>query len=185
MVGQLARHKGLRAIGVAGGAEKCAFAVEQLGFDACIDHRVAADARALRAVLAEACPDGVDIYFENVAGKTLEAVLPLMNVGGRIPICGMVAWYNAGALGGGASEGPDRLPKVWRTILVNRLTVSGFIISDHFDRFGEFLAEVGPLVRAGKIAYREDVTEGLENAPDAFLRMLDGKNFGKTLVKVA
>lgn len=135
--------------------------------------------------MAEACPDGVGIYFENIAGKTLEAVLPLMNSGGRTPICGMVAWYNAGALGGGASEGPDRLPKVWRRILVHRLTVGGFIISDHFDRFGEFLAEAGPLVRDGRIVYLQGVTEGLENAPDVFLRMLDGKKFGKTLVKIA
>lgn len=184
MVGQLARQKGLRAVGVAGGADKCAFAVKELGFDACIDHRAAGDAKALRKSLADACPDGIDIYFENVAGKTLEAVLPMMNVGGRMPLCGMIAWYNAGALGAGETAGPDRLPKVWRTILVNRLTVGGFIISDHFDRFGDFLAEIGPLVRDGKIAYREDVTEGLEQAPAAFIRMLQGKNFGKTLVKV-
>jgi NADPH-dependent curcumin reductase CurA len=184
MVGQLAKQKGLRAVGVAGGADKCAYAVEELGFDACIDHRAASDAKALRKSLSEACPDGIDIYFENVAGMTLDAVLPMMNVGGRIPLCGMIAWYNAGALGAGETAGPDRLPKAWRTILVNRLTVGGFIISDHFDRFGDFIAEVGPLVKSGKIVYREDVSEGLENAPAAFIRMLEGKNFGKTLVKV-
>lgn len=184
MVGQLAKQKGLRAIGIAGGADKCAYAVEELGFDACIDHRAARDVKALRKSLSEECPDGIDIYFENIAGMTLEAVLPMMNVGGRIPLCGMIAWYNSGALGAGETSGPDRLPKAWRTILVNRLTVGGFIISDHFDRFADFLSEVGPLVGNGKIVYREDVTEGLENAPEAFIRMLGGKNFGKTIVKV-
>lgn len=185
MVGQLAKQKGLRAIGVAGGADKCAYAVKELGFDACIDHRAASDVKDLRKSLSDACPDGIDIYFENVAGMTLEAVMPMMNVGGRIPLCGMIAWYNAGALGAGETTGPDRLPKAWRTILVNRLTVGGFIISDHFDRFGDFLSEVGPLVGNGKIVYREDVTDGLEHAPEAFIRMLSGKNFGKTVVKVS
>ena len=96
----------------------------------------------------------------------------------------MIAWYNSGALGAGQTAGPDRLPKAWRTILVNRLTVGGFIISDHFDRFGDFLAEVGPLVNSGKIVYREDVTEGLENAPDAFIRLMSGETTGKTVVRL-
>ena len=179
MVGQLARARGLRAVGVAGGPEKCAMAVEDLGFDACLDHR-AHDARGLRAALKEACPEGVDVYFENVGGDTLEAVLPLMNAGGRIPVCGMVAWYD-GAPGGGR----DRLPLAWRSILVKRLAVQGFIISDHWDRLPEFLAEVGPMVATGRVRVLEDVAEGLEAAPAAFLSMLRGGNRGKQLVRVS
>ncbi|MBD3625837.1 MAG: NADP-dependent oxidoreductase [Rhodobacteraceae bacterium] len=180
MVGQLAKAKGLRAVGVAGGEDKCRFAVEELGFDACIDHRAHETADSLQAALKAEAPDGIDIYFENVAGKTLEAVLPLMNVHGRIPLCGAVAWYE-----GGSDADHDQLPAAWRGLLTNRLTVGGFIIADHYDRFPEFLKEVAPLVSAGKIAYREDIAEGLENAPEAFLGMLKGKNFGKQLVRVA
>ena len=185
MVGQLGKIHGLRVVGVAGGVEKCAYAVETLGLDACIDHRAAPDAKALRAALAEACPEGVDIYWENVGGKTLEAVVPLMNVGGRIPVCGMIAWYNRGVLGPGGQPGPDRLPKMWRTILVNRLSVNGFIVLDHFHRFPEFVGEVGGYLRDGRIAYRETVAEGLDSAPAAFMAMLEGGNFGKQLVKVS
>ena len=184
MVGQLARARGLRAVGVAGGPEKCAFAREELGFDACLDHR-AHDARSLREALGEACPRGVDVYFENVGGDTLEAVLPLMNANGRIPVCGMIAWYDLGGLGGGPAAGTDRLPRAWRTILVSRLAVQGFIVSDHWDRLPEFLAEVAPMVRDGRVRFREDVAEGLEAAPRAFLAMLRGGNFGKQLVQVA
>ena len=185
VVGQLGKIHGLRVVGVAGGAEKCAYAVETLGLDACIDHRAAPDAKALRAALAEACPEGVDIYWENVGGKTLEAVVPLMNVGGRIPVCGMIAWYNRGVLGPGGQPGPDRLPKMWRTILVNRLSVNGFIVLDHFHRFPESVGEVGGYLRDGRIAYRETVAEGLDSAPAAFMAMLEGGNFGKQLVKVS
>lgn len=179
MVGQLARARGLRAIGVAGGAEKCAYAVDALGFDACLDRR-AHDATSLRGALGEACPEGVDVYFENVGGDTLQAVLPLMNVAGRIPVCGMIAWYD-----GAPEGGRDRLPAAWRAILVKRLAVQGFIISDHWSRLPEFLAEVGPLVREGRIRWHEDVAEGLDAAPRAFLSMLQGGNFGKQLVRVA
>ncbi|NNG04863.1 MAG: NADP-dependent oxidoreductase [Inquilinus sp.] len=185
VVGQLGKIHGLRVVGVAGGAEKCAHAVDTLGLDTCIDHRAAADAGALREALAAACPDGVDIYFENVGGKTLEAVIPLMNVGGRIPVCGMIAWYNSGGPGAGAQEGGDRLPKLWRTILVNRLSVNGFIVFDHFHRYPAFAKEVGGHLRDGRITYREDVAEGLETAPEAFMAMLKGGNFGKQLVKVS
>ncbi len=185
VVGQLAKIAGLRAVGVAGGAEKCAYVVDELGFDACIDHRAAPDADALRAQLAEACPDGVDIYYENVGGKTLEAVIGLMNQFGRIPVCGTIAWYDLGGLGAGAVEGPNTLPRVWRSILVNRLSVRGFIVWDHADRFKEFLTEVSGHIREGRLKYRETVTEGLENAPEAFLSLLKGGNFGKQLVKVA
>ncbi len=184
LVGQLAKISGLRVVGVAGGAEKCAWAVEELGFDACIDHRAAPDIREMRGQLAEACPDGVDIYYENVGGMTLEAVVPLMNQFGRIPVCGMIAWYDLGGLGMGKTPGPNLLPRVWRTILVNRLAVRGFIVTDHADRFRDFISEVGGYVRDGRVKYRESVTEGLENAPSAFMSLLKGGNFGKQLVKV-
>lgn len=184
MVGQMAKLLGLRVVGIAGGADKCKLAKETFGFDECLDHRAYEDAKALRAALSEQCPNGVDIYFENVAGKVLEAVLPLMNVGGRIPVCGMIAWYNAGALGGNMTGAKDNLPKMWRTILVNRLHVHGFIISDHFERFPEFLMDAGPRVGKGDIKYVEDIAEGLENAPRTFMNMLKGGNFGKQIVKV-
>jgi NADPH-dependent curcumin reductase CurA len=185
VVGQLGKIRGLRVVGVAGGPEKCAFAVDELGFDACVDHRAAADADALGRELAAACPDGVDVYFENVGGKTLDAVIPLMNVFGRIPVCGMISQYNLGGLGMAGGGGPDRLPRLWRTILVQRLSVRGFIIFDHYDRAREFQGEVAGYLRDGRIKYREWVTEGLENAPAAFLQLLKGGNFGKALVKVA
>ncbi len=181
IVGQLARRQGLRVVGVAGGAEKCRHVVRDLGFDACVDHRAAPDAQTLRADLARACPGGVDIYFENVGGKTLDAVLPLMNLGGRIPICGMISQYNSS----GAAQGPDRLPQLWRELLFRRLTASGFIISDHYDRFPDFLAEVAPLVQAGSLVWKEWIVDGIEAAPQAFIDMLDGRNFGKTLVRMA
>ena len=184
MVGQLAKHMGLRTVGIAGGAEKCAFATESLGFDACIDHKAYDDAKTLRAALQDACPKGVDIYFENVGGKVLDAVLPMMNTFGRIPICGMISGYNSGALGGVEAAGPDRMPVLWRSLLVKRMAAAGFIISDHYDRYGEFLKTVGPLVGTGKIKVREDVAEGLENAPEAFRGLLKGRNFGKQLVKL-
>ena len=178
MVGQLAKARGLRAVGVAGGPAKCAHAVEELGLDACLDRR-AHDVRSLRAALSEACPDGVDVYFENVGGAVLEAVLPLMNAHGRIPVCGMISWYD------GAAPDAPLLPRAWRAILVKRLAVEGYIISDHWDRLPEFLAEVGPMVREGRVRFREDVAEGLEAAPAAFLSMLGGGNLGKQLVHVA
>lgn len=185
VVGQLGKARGLRVVGVAGGAEKCAWAVEELGFDACIDHRAAPDAGALRAAIAAECPDGVDIYYENVGGKTLEAVYPLMNVGGRIPVCGMISWYDLGGLGMGPVDGPDRLPRFWRTVLVQRLRVQGFIITDHWDRLGEMVETLAPMLADGRLKWRETVTEGLENAPAAFISMLSGGNFGKQLVRVA
>lgn len=184
MVGQLARLAGLRTVGIAGGAQKCALATGTFGFDACLDHRAHADARALRAALGDACPDGIDIYFENVGGKVLEAVIPLMNNFGRIPLCGMISWYNAGGLGAGAGTGELSLPAVWSTILRRFLSVNGFIISNHFDRFPKFLAEVGPKVAAGEIRYLEDIAEGLENAPATFMALLKGGNTGKQIVKL-
>jgi len=185
LVGQLGKAYGLRVVGVAGGADKCTYAVNELGFDACIDHRAASDARALRHHLSEACPKGIDIYFENVGGKTLEAVIPLMNVHGRIPICGMISWYNSGGLGMGLTEGPNLLPQVWRNILVKRLSLRGFIITDHYDRFPAFVSEVSSHIRDGRVTYRESVAQGLAAAPAAFINLLEGGNFGKQLVAVS
>ena len=183
MVGQLAKSLGLRAVGIAGGADKCALAVDTFGFDACLDHRAFPDARALRKALAEAAPDGIDIYFENVGGKVLEAVIPLMNPHGRIPLCGMISWYNAGGLGAGA-EAAMSVPALWRSILVQHLTVQGFIISNHWDRMPDFLADVAPTVANGEIKVVEDIAQGLENAPAAFIGLLEGRNVGKQLVKL-
>ncbi|MFD2739121.1 NADP-dependent oxidoreductase [Sulfitobacter aestuarii] len=185
MVGQLAKSMGLRVIGIAGGTEKCVAARELFGFDACIDHSAHGSADDLRAALKEVCPEGIDIYFENVGGKVLEAVLPLMNPHGRIPICGMIAWYNAGGLGESAQDMGLTAPKLWRNILVKFLSVNGFIISNHWNRFPEFLNQVAPLVADGSIAVKEDITDGLENAPQAFIDLLEGGNFGKAIVKVA
>ncbi|GGA28158.1 NADP-dependent oxidoreductase [Neptunicoccus cionae] len=179
LAGQLAKAKGCKVIGVAGGAEKCSFAVDELGFDACLDHKAAKDGRELGAQIKEAAPQGVDVYFENVGGKTLEAVLPNMNMFGRIAICGMIAWYN----GDNVAEAAP-LPAVWSTILTNRLTVQGFLFPDHQDSAAAFFKEVAPMMAAGKIKFRESVAEGLENAPEAFLELLNGDNFGKQLVRV-
>jgi NADPH-dependent curcumin reductase CurA len=176
---QLARRKGLRVIGIAGGAEKCAYAVESLGCHVCLDHRDG-DAATLSAQIAAAAPEGVDVYFENVGAKVLEAVLPHMKVHGRIAVCGMIGWYS----GRGAAEAMP-LPRAWRMILTKRLRVQGFIIFDHADRRDAFLAEVAPLVRAGEIVWRETVAEGIEAAPAAFMAMLEGGNFGKQLVRLA
>ncbi|GAA6200259.1 NADP-dependent oxidoreductase [Aquicoccus sp. SU-CL01552] len=184
MVGQVARLAGLRTVGIAGGAEKCKLATETFGFDACLDHRAYDSARDLRAALKGECPDGIDIYFENVGGKVLEAVMPLMNNHGRIPICGMIAWYNAGGLGAGASDEGLTAPGLWRNILVKFLSVNGFIISNHYDRYPQFLKEVAPKVMSGEIAYLEDIAEGLENAPATFMALLKGGNKGKQIVKL-
>ncbi|MEM9140952.1 MAG: NADP-dependent oxidoreductase [Pseudomonadota bacterium] len=186
LVGQLGKLKGLRVVGVAGGADKCAYAVEELGFDACIDHYAQEDGPAMKAALEAECPDGVDVYFENVAGKTLEGVIGLMNVHGRIPVCGMISQYNLPGMGlGGGKGGGNELPRIWRTILVNRLSVRGFIITDHYDRFPAFLEDVSGYIRDGRVTYREHVVEGIENGPATFISMLTGGNFGKTLIKVA
>jgi len=184
MVGQLAKAKGLRAVGVAGGADKCKMAVEEFGFDACIDHRAHDNVKDLRAALKAECPDGIDVYFENVGGPVLEAAMSLMNPFGRIPVCGMIAWYNAGSLGAEARGEGLTAPKLWRTILVNFLSVNGFIISNHWDQYPTFIKEVAPMLKDGRVKYREDITEGLENAPKAFMELLTGGNQGKAIVKV-
>jgi len=151
--------------------------VNELGFDACVDHR-AAD---LPAKLAEACPKGVDVYFENVGGATWSAVLPLFNNYARVPVCGLIAHYNDTAL----PSGPDRTPLLMRSVLSKRLTLRGFIVFDFFAKAEEFYRDMSGWVRDGKIKYREDVIDGLEKAPAGLIGMLKGKNFGKLLVKVA
>ena len=180
MVGQIAKARGLRTVAIAGGADKCKLATEKFGFDAAVDHRAYDDASSLRKALATECPDGIDIYFENVGGKVFEAVLPLMNRFGRIPVCGMISGYNATGL----PDGPDRFPLFWSTVLVKHLTASGFIISNHFDLFPAFLNEVVPMLADGRVAYLEDIAEGLENAPRTFMGLLEGKNVGKQIVKL-
>ena len=175
VVGQLALRKGMRTVGVAGEATKCTYAVEKLGYEVCLDHRDPDLARQLEAQT----PQGVDCYYENVGGTTLEAVLPRMNDHGRIAVCGMIAWYS-----GKGIEDAMPLPKMWRTILVRQLRVQGFIVFEHMNRLNPFLQEVGPLVRSGEFHYGETITEGLESAPKAFLDLLEGGNFGKQLVRV-
>lgn len=176
-VGQLAKIKGCRVVGVAGGTEKCNYAKKTLGFDECLDHRDPDYAGRLR----QACPDGIDIYYENVGGKVFDGVLPLLNVGARIPVCGLISRYNATRL----PDGPDRLSVLMGTILVKRIKVQGFIIFDDYGhRYDEFFRDMAEMVHAGQIRYREQIVDGLERAPQAFIGMLDGKNFGKLVVKV-
>ena len=175
VVGQIAKIQGCRAVGIAGSQAKCDFVLGELGFDACLDHHAADLADRLRA----ACPNGVDVYWENVGGRVLETVLPLLNDFARVPVCGLIAWYNATEL----PPGPDRTPVLLRQTLTRRLTIRGFIVSD-LDP-GDFLADVGRWVRDGRLRYREDVRDGLENAPAAFMGLLEGENFGKLLVRVA
>ncbi|MGV9615107.1 NADP-dependent oxidoreductase [Nocardia xishanensis] len=176
-VGQIARIKGARAVGIAGGPDKCRALLDEFGFDAAVDHRAPDFAERL----AEAVPDGIDVYFENVGGKVAEAVTPLLNRFARIPVCGLVAQYNATEL----PEGPDRLPGFMRQILTLSLTVRGFI-QDEFipTRQADFLRDMSGWIRSGSVRYREDVVAGLENAPEAFRAMLAGRNFGKALIRV-
>ena len=177
VVGQLAKIQGCTAIGIAGGERKCRYVVDELKLDACIDHRQSDFADQLRA----ACPRGIDVYFENVGGAVLDAVLPLLNNFARVPVCGLIAHYNATE----PPHGVDRLPQLMGQVLTQRLTLRGFIVSDFAAQHAEFRAEVGPLVRQGRIRYREDLIEGLEHAPRGLIGLLRGENFGKTLVHVA
>lgn len=171
VVGQIAKIKGCRVVGIAGGPAKCDYVVQELGFDACVDHYDAEMAKKLKA----ACPNGIDVNFENVGGAVLQAIWPLMNEFGRVPLCGLIAHYNDTSLAPGPS---------WLYILARRLAVRGFIVSDHMARMGDFLRDVSEWMREGKIKYREDFVDGLENAPEALLGLLHGKNFGKLIVKV-
>ena len=172
--GALAKARGCRAVGIAGGPDKCRYAVEELGFDACIDYKLHADAGSLSKAIKEACPNGIDGHFENVGGMVLDAVLLRMNAFGRIAVCGMIAGYDGKPM-------PMTYPAL---ILTNRLKVQGFIVSEHMDIWPEALKELGMLVGTGKLRPRESVAQGLEAAPEAFLGLLKGKNFGKQLVKL-
>lgn len=178
VVGQLAKLKGARVVGIAGGADKCRYAVEELGFDACLDRRQG----RLQESLAAACPDGIDVYFENVGGAVLDAVLPLLNLGARVPVCGFIAHYNSSS----PSSREDLRAQLLATVLQKRVRMQGFIILDHYaDRFEQFRSDMGQWLAAGRVKLREDRVNGLEQAPSAFIGLLEGNNFGKLIVDVA
>ena len=179
IVGQIARIHGARAVGIAGGPEKCAFVKNELGFDAVVDHHAPDFAQKL----AEACPDGIDVYFENVSGHVWDAVLPLLNDFARVPVCGLIANYNDDP---STSSGPDRLPATMREVLARRITLRGFLVFDFTDaQQQEFQRQAAQWIKEGKLRWREDVVDGLEQAPQAFIGLLDGRNFGKLVVRVA
>jgi NADPH-dependent curcumin reductase CurA len=170
----LAKARSCRVVGIAGGPDKCKYALQELGFDACIDYKLHPDAASLSKALKQACPDGIDGYFENVGGMILDAVLSRMNAFGRIALCGMIAGYDGQPL-------PMTYPQL---ILTNRLKIQGFIVSEHMEIWPEALQELGKLVATGKLKPRESVAQGIAAAPAAFLGLLKGKNFGKQLVKL-
>jgi NADPH-dependent curcumin reductase len=172
VAGQLAKAAGARVVGIAGGAEKCRYVESELGFDACLDHR----ATDLGTALDAACPDGIDVYWENVGGVVQQAVFPRLNDFGRMVLCGMVAEYNDSE----PRPGPNLMAAVRK-----RLRIEGFIVSDHWQRFGEYRAAAAPMLRDGRLKYREDIVDGLDNAPAAFIGLLQGRNFGKLLVRLA
>lgn len=176
-VGQIAKLKGAKVIGIAGGAQKCSYVKDELGFDACIDHK----ADDFAEQLAKVCDSGIDVYYENVGGKVFDAVLPLLNTGARIPVCGLVSQYNATEL----PPGPDRLSLLMGKILTKRMTMKGFIIFDDYaHRYEEFATDMQKWVQEGKIKYKEHLIEGLENAPEGLNDVLAGRNFGKMVVKI-
>jgi NADPH-dependent curcumin reductase len=177
VVGQIAKIKGCRVVGIAGGADKCAFARATLGFDMCLDHREP----DLPQRLAAACPAGIDVYFENVGGAVLAAVVPLLNPHARVPVCGLIGWYNLESL----PAGVDRTPQLMVTVLKRRVKIQGFIIFDHDGRRAAFQQDMGEWLRAGRIQYREQLVAGLERAPRAFIGLLQGENFGKLVVQVS
>ncbi|MFC5606009.1 NADP-dependent oxidoreductase [Variovorax soli] len=172
--GALAKARGCRVVGIAGGPDKCKYAVEELGFDACIDYRQHPDAKSMSQALKEACPSGIDGYFENVGGYILDAVLLRANAFARIALCGMIAGYDGQPL-------PMANPAL---ILINRIKIEGFIVSEHMEVWPEALKELGTLVATGKLRPRESIAQGIESAPEAFLGLLKGRNFGKQLVKL-
>jgi NADPH-dependent curcumin reductase CurA len=177
LVGQLAKLAGARAVGIAGGPEKCAYVRDQLGFDAVIDHR----SEEFAEKLTESCPSGIDVYFENVGGLIWQAVLPLLNRFARVPICGLIAHYN-GATGAEQNLLPATMLAVLRRSLLLRGYINTEFVNEHYDAF---LREIGPRVRSGDIRYREDIVDGIEKAPEAFIGMLAGRNFGKALVRLS
>lgn len=175
-VGQIARIHGARAVGIAGGPEKCAIVRSEFGFDVAIDHR----ADDFAAQLQAACPDGIDVYFENVGGHVWDAVFPLLNEFARVPVCGLIAQYNAVD-----TSGADRLPVVMREVLSRSLTIRGFIQREFADQRPAFYRQMAEWIAADRIRYREDIVDGLENAPEAFIGLLEGRNFGKLVIRVA
>jgi len=172
--GALAKARGCRVVGIAGGPDKCRYVTDELGFDACIDYRQHPDVKSMSAALKEACPNGIDGYFENVGGYIFDAVLLRANAFSRVALCGMIAGYDGQPL-------PLANPAL---ILINRMKIEGFIVSEHMEVWPEALAELGALVASGKLRPRESVAQGIEAAPEAFLGLLKGKNFGKQLVKL-
>ena len=177
IVGQIAKLKGHRVVGVAGAPKKCNYVTGELGFDACVSHH----SHTLADDLTSACPDGIDLYFENVGGKVFEAVLPLLNQFARVPVCGRIANYNMTSL----PEGPNAVPQLMGLVLVRRLRLRGFIVWDHADLEPDFIREVGSWVRSGQLKYREDIVEGIDKAVEAFQGLMRGDNFGKLLVRVS
>jgi NADPH-dependent curcumin reductase CurA len=177
VVGQIAKIKGARAVGVAGSPEKCKFVTDELGFDACLNHHDADFPEQLGA----ACPDGIDVYFENVGGKVFETVLPLLSNFARIPVCGMIAHYNATEL----PPGPNLMPVILRNILTKRLTMRGFIVWDFAKQEAEALTTMAGWIQEKKLKFREDIVEGLESAPEVFIGLLKGENFGKLVVRIS
>ncbi|UZW59706.1 NADP-dependent oxidoreductase [Lysobacter enzymogenes] len=177
VVGQIAKLKGARVVAIVGGEDKRRYALDELGFDVCLDRRDPDFA----AQLAQACPDGIDVYFENVGGEVFDAVLPLLNIGARVPVCGIIAHYNDKT----APAGPDRVPQLMSAILQKRIKVQGFIIFDHYEqRFEAFRRDMAEWIGSGALKLREDRVDGLENAPEAFIGLLQGRNFGKLVVRV-
>lgn len=174
VVGQLAKARGCRAVGIAGGPDKCRYVVEELGFDACLDYKLHKDVKSLSTALKDACPQGIDGYFENVGGMILDAVMLRMNAFGRMAFCGMISGYNGEPI-------PMSYPQL---ILQSRLKLQGFIVSEHMNVWPEALKELGTMVATGKLKYRETVAQGIDAAPEAFLGLLKGRNFGKQLVKL-
>ncbi|MCR9105079.1 MAG: NADP-dependent oxidoreductase [Gammaproteobacteria bacterium] len=177
VVGQIAKLKGCRVVGIAGAREKCEYAVKELGYDACISHYDDTMAQQLKA----ACPDGIDVYFENVGGSSWEAVMPLLNNMARVPVCGLIAHYNQTEL----PPGPDRMSLLQSMILRRSIRMQGFIVGNYLHRAPAFIDDMTQWLAAGKIKYKEDVVEGLENAPQAFLGLFSGANFGKLVIKVS
>jgi NADPH-dependent curcumin reductase len=177
VVGQIAKINGCHVVGIASGDNKCRYVVEELGFDACIDRRNF----NFHEELMMACKKGIDVYFESVGGVVFDAVLPLLNIHSRIVVCGLIAHYNNGEL----TQGPDRLAMLMRTVLTKRIKIQGFIIFDDYGpHFNEFHQQMSKWMAEGKIKYREDIVDGLQNAPDAFIGLLKGKNFGKLIVRI-
>jgi NADPH-dependent curcumin reductase CurA len=177
VVGQIAKINGCRTIGIAGGERKCRYVKEELGFDACLDHKQPDLAERLKA----ACPSGIDIYFENVGGAVFDAVLPLLNNFARIPVCGLIAHYNATEL----PVGPNRVPQLMMATLVKRLTFRGFIVFDFASQYPDFVRDMSGWLRESRVKYREDITDGLENAPRELIGLLKGENFGKKIIRVS